>query len=36
MASGVLSFAFGLFITFQTAITDGLFAARPRWTLHYP
>ena len=34
IASGLLSLAFGLFITFQIAITDGLFAAHPHWTPH--
>jgi high-affinity nickel-transport protein len=34
VASGLLSLAFGLFITFQIAITDGLFAAHPHWTPH--
>lgn len=33
-ASGLLSLAFGLFITFKIAITDGLFAPHPRWTPH--
>src|SRR5207302_1696774 len=32
VASGLLSLAFGLFITFQIAITDGLFARHPHWT----
>jgi high-affinity nickel-transport protein len=31
IASGVFSLAFGLFITFQIAITDGLFASHPHW-----
>jgi high-affinity nickel-transport protein len=34
VASGLLSLGFGLFITFQIAITDGLFASHPRWTPH--
>jgi high-affinity nickel permease len=34
VASGLLSLAFGLFITFQIAITDGLFARYPHWTPH--
>lgn len=34
IASGVLSLAFGLFITFQIAIVDGLFAQHPHWTPH--
>ena len=34
IASGVLSLAFGLYITFQIAIIDGLFASRPHWTPH--
>jgi hypothetical protein len=34
VASVLLSLAFGLFITFQIAITDGLFAAHPHWTPH--
>jgi ABC-type nickel/cobalt efflux system permease component RcnA len=34
IASGLLSIAFGLFITFQIAITDGLFATHPHWTPH--
>jgi ABC-type nickel/cobalt efflux system permease component RcnA len=34
VASGVLSLAFGLFITFQIAIVDGLFARHPHWTPH--
>jgi ABC-type nickel/cobalt efflux system permease component RcnA len=34
IASGLLSLGFGLFITFQIAFTDGLFASHPRWTPH--
>lgn len=34
VASGVLSLVFGLYITLQIAIFDGLFAARPHWTPH--
>jgi high-affinity nickel-transport protein len=33
-ASGLLSLGFGLFITLQIAITDGLFASHPHWTPH--
>lgn len=32
IVSGLLSLAFGLFITFQIAIMDGLFARYPHWT----
>jgi len=31
LASGVISIAFGLFITFQIGFVDGLFTANPRW-----
>jgi ABC-type nickel/cobalt efflux system permease component RcnA len=34
IASGLLSLAFGLFITLQIAVTDGLFARHPHWTPH--
>lgn len=34
VASGLLSLGFGLFITYQIAITDGLFATHPHWTPH--
>src|SRR6201985_1970750 len=34
IASGLLSIAFGLFITFQIAFTEGLFASHPHWTPH--
>lgn len=34
IAAGVLSLAFGLFVTVQIAFVDGLFAAHPRWTPH--
>ena len=34
VASGLLSLGFGLFISFQIAITDGLFASHPHWTPH--
>lgn len=34
VASGLLSLGFGLFITFQIAVTDGLFASHPHWTPH--
>jgi ABC-type nickel/cobalt efflux system permease component RcnA len=33
-AAGLLSLAFGLFITVQIAVTDGLFSAHPHWTPH--
>jgi high-affinity nickel-transport protein len=32
LASGLVSIAFGLFITFQIGIADGLFTAHPHWT----
>jgi high-affinity nickel-transport protein len=32
LASGVVSIAFGLFITFQIGFADGLFSAHPHWT----
>jgi|SRR4051794_12345832 len=34
VASGLLSLAFGLFITFQIAVSNGLFTTHPRWTPH--
>jgi high-affinity nickel permease len=34
LASGLVSIAFGLFITFQVGFTDGLFTAHPHWTPH--
>jgi high-affinity nickel permease len=34
LASGVISVAFGLFVTFHTGFTDGLFTAHPHWTPH--
>jgi high-affinity nickel permease len=34
VASGLLSLAFGLFITFQIAVTNGLFTSHPHWTPH--
>jgi hypothetical protein len=34
VASGLLSLGFGLFISLQIAITDGLFASHPHWTPH--
>jgi ABC-type nickel/cobalt efflux system permease component RcnA len=34
VASGVISVAFGLFITFQIGFVDGLFTAHPHWTPH--
>jgi ABC-type nickel/cobalt efflux system permease component RcnA len=32
LASGVISVAFGLFVTFQIGFVDGLFTAHPHWT----
>jgi high-affinity nickel permease len=32
VASGLISVAFGLFVTFQTGFVDGLFTATPHWT----
>jgi high-affinity nickel permease len=34
VASGVLSLGFGLFLSYQIGVVDGLFAAHPRWTPH--
>jgi ABC-type nickel/cobalt efflux system permease component RcnA len=34
VASGVISVAFGVFITFQIGFVDGLFTANPHWTPH--
>ena len=34
LGSGLLSLSFGLFLSYQIAIVDGLFADRPRWTPH--
>ena len=34
VASGVISVAFGLFITFQIGFVDGLFTSSPRWSPH--
>lgn len=34
VASGLISMAFGLFITFQIGLVDGLFTANPHWTPH--
>jgi hypothetical protein len=34
VASGLISVAFGLFITFQIGFVDGLFTANPQWTPH--
>jgi ABC-type nickel/cobalt efflux system permease component RcnA len=34
VASGMISVAFGLFITFQIGFVDGLFTANPHWTPH--
>jgi hypothetical protein len=34
LASGLVSIAFGLFITFKISIVDGLFATYPHWTPH--
>jgi len=34
VASGLISVAFGLFITFQIGFVDGLFSAHPHWMPH--
>jgi ABC-type nickel/cobalt efflux system permease component RcnA len=34
VASGLISVAFGLFITFQIGFVDGLFTTHPHWTPH--
>jgi len=34
LASGVISVAFGLFITFQIGFVDGLFSTHPHWLPH--
>jgi ABC-type nickel/cobalt efflux system permease component RcnA len=34
LASGLVSVAFGLFVTFQIGFVDGLFTANPHWTPH--
>ena len=34
VASGLISVAFGLLVTFQIGFVDGLFAANPHWTPH--
>ena len=34
LVSGLVSFAFGLFITFQIGFSEGLFTAHPHWTPH--
>jgi len=34
LASGLISIAFGLFITVQIGFVDGLFTAHPHWTPH--
>jgi hypothetical protein len=34
LASGLVSIAFGLFITFQIGFMDGLFTTHPHWTPH--
>ena len=34
VASGLISVAFGLFVTFQIGFFDGLFTANPHWTPH--
>jgi len=34
IASGLISVAFGLFVTFQIGFVDGLFTANPHWTPH--
>jgi hypothetical protein len=32
VATGLLSFGFGLFLAHRIGVTDGLFAAVPQWT----
>jgi hypothetical protein len=32
IASGVISLAFGLFVTYRIGLVDGLFTANPQWT----
>lgn len=34
VASGILSLVFGLALTYQIGVVDGLFGANPRWTPH--
>jgi high-affinity nickel-transport protein len=34
LASGVISVAFGVFLTIQTGFVDGLFTSHPQWTPH--
>jgi ABC-type nickel/cobalt efflux system permease component RcnA len=34
LASGVISVAFGLFVTFQIGFVNGFFSANPHWTPH--
>jgi cytochrome c biogenesis protein CcdA len=34
LASGVLSLAFGLFLSYQVGVVQGLFGAHPQWTPH--
>ncbi|HLW86549.1 MAG TPA: hypothetical protein VKR60_15135 [Candidatus Sulfotelmatobacter sp.] len=34
VASGLISVAFGLFVTFEIGFVDGLFTAHPHWTPH--
>jgi len=34
VASGLLSLSFGLFLSYQIGVVDGLFTAHPRWTPH--
>jgi high-affinity nickel-transport protein len=34
LASGLVSIAFGMFITFQIGFVDGLFTTHPNWTPH--
>jgi ABC-type nickel/cobalt efflux system permease component RcnA len=34
IASGLISVAFGFFVTFQIGFVDGLFTANPHWTPH--
>jgi high-affinity nickel-transport protein len=32
VASGLLSLGFGLFLSYQIGLVDGLFSSHPRWT----
>ena len=34
VASGLISVAFGLFVTFRIGFVDGLFTANPHWIPH--